>query len=53
MFLEISYNSQGNTCEYDQDLHHERVSFLIKLEAPGLQLYLKKSLKQVLSCEFC
>ena len=30
-FLEISQNSQGNTCA--------RVSFLIKFQASGLQLY--------------
>ena len=29
------------------------VSFLIKLEARDLQLYLKRTLAQVLSCEFC
>ena len=45
VFLEISQNSQENTCT--------RVSFLIKLQAWGLQLYLKKSLAQVFSCEFC
>ena len=32
--LEISHNSQGNTCA--------RVSFLIKLQALGLQLYQKR-----------
>ena len=31
VFLEISQNSQENTCA--------RVSFLIKLQASGLQLY--------------
>ena len=31
MFLEISQNSQENTCA--------RVTFLIKLQASGLQLY--------------
>ena len=31
MFLEISQNSQENTCA--------RVSFLVKLQASGLQLY--------------
>ena len=34
MFLEISQNSQENTCA--------RVSFLIKLQALGLQIYLKR-----------
>ena len=34
VFLEISQNSQENTCA--------RVSFLIKLRASGLQLYLKR-----------
>ena len=34
LFLEISHNSQENTCA--------RVSFLIKLQAWGLQLYLKR-----------
>ena len=36
VFLEISQNPQKNTCA--------RVSFLIKLQAWGLQLYLKKRL---------
>ena len=36
VFLEISQNSQENTCA--------RVSFSIKLQALGLQLYLKKGL---------
>ena len=45
VFLEISQNSHENTCT--------RVSFLIKLQTWGLQLYLKKSLAQVFSCEFC
>ena len=31
MFLEISQNSQDNTCA--------RLSFLLKLQASGLQLY--------------
>ena len=31
VFIEVSQNSQGNTCD--------RVSFLIKLQASGLQLY--------------
>ena len=45
MFLEISQNSQENTCASE--------SFLIKL--PGLQLYLKRvtGTAQVFSCEFC
>ena len=30
-----------------------RVSFLIKLQAQGPQLYLKEILGQVFSCEFC
>ena len=34
MFLEISQNSQENTCV--------RPSFLIKLETAGRQLYLKR-----------
>ena len=34
VFLEISQNSQENTCA--------RVSFLIKLQASGLQLYYKR-----------
>ena len=34
VFLEISQNSQANTCA--------RASFLIKLQASGLQLYLKR-----------
>ena len=38
MFLEISQNSQENTCA--------KVSFLIKLQK-------KEALAQVFSCEFC
>ena len=34
VFLEVSQNSQENTCA--------RVSFLIKLQASGLQLYQKR-----------
>ena len=34
MFLEISQNSQENTCA--------RVSFLIKLQPSGLRIYLKR-----------
>ena len=34
LFLEISQNSRENTCA--------RVSFLIKLQASGLQFYLKR-----------
>ena len=45
VFLKISQNSQENTCA--------RVSFLIKLQAWGLQLFEKETLAQVLSCEFC
>ena len=41
VFLEISQNSQENTCA--------RVSFLIKLPAPPE----KETLAQVFSCEFC
>ena len=45
VFLEISQNSQENTCA--------RVSFLIiKLQA-GLQLYKKETLAQLFSYEFC
>ena len=43
MFLEISQNSQENTCA--------RVSFLIKLQAWGF--IKKKTLAQAFSCEFC
>ena len=43
--LEISQNLQENT--------RARVSFLIRLQGSDLQLYLKKTLAQVLSCEFC
>ena len=43
VFLEISKNSQGNTCA--------RISFLIKFQASN---FLKKeTLAQVLSCEYC
>ena len=44
VFLEISQNSQENTCA--------RTSFLIKLQASGLQLYQKRDLAQVFYCEF-
>ena len=42
VFLEISHNSQENTCA--------RVSFLIKLACNFIK---KDSLTQVFSCEFC
>ena len=45
MVLEISPNSPENTCA--------RVSFLIKFQVWFLQLYYKKTLAQVFSCEFC
>ena len=41
----MSQNLQENTCA--------RVSFLTKLQASGLQLYLKRDSAHVLSCEFC
>ena len=44
VFLKISQNSQKINCARD--------SFLIKLEALGLQLSFKKSLAHVFSCEF-
>ena len=44
VFLQISKNSQENTCAW--------VSFLIILQALGLQLYLKETLAQVFFCEF-
>ena len=45
-FLEISQNSQESTCA--------RVSFLIKLQAyRPATLFLKMTLVQVFSCEFC
>ena len=44
MFLEISQNSQEKTCA--------TISFLIKLQAWGLQLY-KETVANVFSCEFC
>ena len=44
VFLEISQNSQENTCA--------RGSFLIKLQASG-HVTKKESLAQALSCEFC
>ena len=45
VFFEISQNSDENTCT--------RVSFLIKLQASGLQLIKKETLAQVFSCKFC
>ena len=44
VFLEISQNSQENTCA--------RVSFLIKLQA-SCNFIKKETLAQVFSCEFC
>ena len=46
VFLEISQNSQENTCAM--------AAFLIKLQASGLRpkALLKKTLAQVFSCEF-
>ena len=45
VFLEISQNSQENTCA--------RVSFLIKLQAETCNFIKKETLAQVFSCEFC
>ena len=45
VFLEISQNSQENTCA--------RVSFLIKLQASGFNVNKKDTVAQVFSCEFC
>ena len=58
LFLEISQNSQENTCA--------KISFLIKLQVSALQLYSKKrpwhqacnfiekeTLARVFYCEFC
>ena len=45
VFLEISQNSQENTCA--------RVSVSIKLQAERPATLLKKKLAQVFSCEFC
>ena len=45
VFLEISQNSQKNTCA--------RVSFLIKLQAQPCNVIKKETLAQVFSCEFC
>ena len=45
VFLEISQNSQENTCA--------RVSFLIKLQVSACNFIKKETLAQVFSCEFC
>ena len=45
VFLEVSQNSQENTCA--------RVSFLIKLLASGCNFIEKETLAHVFSCEFC
>ena len=45
LFLKILQNSQEKTCA--------RFSFLIKLQALGLQLIKKETLAQVFPCEFC
>ena len=44
LFLKILRNSQENTCA--------RVSFLVELQASGLQLYLKRDSGTGVSCEF-
>ena len=45
VFLEISQNSQENTCVI--------VSFLIKLQAWACKFIKKETLAQIFSCEFC
>ena len=45
VFLEISQNSQGNTCA--------RVSYLIKLQALVCKFIKQDTLAQTFSCEFC
>ena len=45
VFLEISQNSQENTCV--------RVSFVIKLQASDCNFIKKEIPTQVFSCEFC
>ena len=45
VFLEISQNSQENTCA--------RVSLLIKLPTKAWNFIKKETLTQVYSCEFC
>ena len=45
VFLEISQNSQENTCA--------RVYFLIKFQASACNFINKETLEQVFSCEFC
>ena len=46
VFLKVSQNSNESTCT--------RVFFLIKLQASGLQLYLKKKLwHRFFFCELC
>ena len=45
MFLEISQNSQKNTCA--------KVSFLIKLQPQTCNFIKKEALAELFSCEFC
>ena len=45
MFLEISQNSQGNTCA--------KVSFLKKVAGLACNFIKKETLAQVFSCEYC
>ena len=45
VFIEISQNSQENTCA--------RVSFSIKLQASACHFIKKETLAEVFSCEFC
>ena len=45
VLLEISQNSQGNTCA--------RIFFLINLQAEACNYIKKETLAQVFSCEFC
>ena len=45
MFLEIPQNWQENTCAW--------VSFLVKVQARGLQIYYKRDSGTGVFCEFC
>ena len=56
VFLEVSQNSQENTCASVSSLiklQGARVSFLIKLQAKACNFIKKETLTQVFSCEFC
>ena len=54
LFLKISKNSQENTCGQSLFFNSANLPSSSNLENKGsMQLYLKKTLAHVFSCEFC